>query len=537
MPTYEEYVAAAKNADSAGDAASARVLLEKALVARAQATTPPPASDSVPRGQSEDIAKGAARGLMQGIEGTLGFPGYVQNLAEQGGQWVARQLGASPETIDQATEMSRGSIVNPVPFKLPSQGDISGARKDLVGDIAPPQTRAGEIAQTGGRYAINAAFPAKSGLQRALNVIAPAAGEEGGAEIARKVAPQYEDAARLGGSLFGSLASTPSGKTKAVDPDIRKKEATKLFRQAESAGVRASPRGTSKVLSSLRSVRRKQIDPRIDDHSNMNQRLASAEEMLIDPQTGVSKQIDFDTLRAARDKIANGYTVGKPDNNRIMMEAKDAFDEAVEKLTARDFIGPDKKVGPEAFAAWRDARKKWTQYRKADKMQDIHNNALNAVGANYTDAKYVTAVRQGLRGLAKDNFKRARFFTKDERNRILRVLRGAKEGGNLEDAQTLENALRAAGKTFGGKSFGGVIKTGMSGGLLMGAGVDPASAAAIAGGMNVMGNKAASMAEDIGTHKFNNLRNVVAGEHAQAYGTRRLPQAAAKALPYNYREK
>lgn len=258
--------------------------------------------------------------------------------------------------------------------------------------------------------------------------------------------------------------------------------------------------------------------------------------MLIDPVTGVSKQIDFDTLKAARDKIANGYDVNSPDNNRIMMEAKDAFDDAVEKLSPKDFIGPDGKSKAESFALWREGRKKWTQFRKADKMEDVHNNALNAVGANYTDAKYVTAVRQQLRALAKDGFKRARYFTKQEKLQIVRVLRGAKEGGDAEDAATVENILRKIGKSIGGTGNAAMIKSGGLTGLLMGGGADFGAAAGIAGGVNALGNRAADIAEEIGTNKFNNLRNIVAGAPAQNFGPRRLPIGLAKAIPSTFRE-
>lgn len=494
------------------------------------------------RGQFEDIAKGAGRGLMQGVEGMAGLPGDVESV---GGFNPLDPLGSIIRTggnIGRATGVLAPDTRLPLEGgMMPTAEQISDARKEYVGDIAPPQTRAGEVAQTVGRYAPNAMMPGGP-LARAANVLAPAAGEETAAEIARRIAPEWEDAFRLGGSIAGGTVSTQPTSTKFIKPSVREAQVNKAYRDLRNSGVRVGQTGTAKIGSSLRRAGvRAGMDPRIDDHKNMIQRVDAALADMRDPN-GALKPLDFQTLQVARRRISEGYKIGEADNNRILRAMKDAFDEAVDNLEPRDFAGPNGVVDKAALDKWREARKLNTQFRKAEKMQELHDNAMNAVGANYTDAKYNTAVKQQLRALAKDGFKKAKYFNKDERNMILRAIRGVKEGGEVEDTKTIENLLRDFGKKWGGSGKMSAIQqivTGtpaaaatqlmtndpwLSGAVGVGVGV----------GMNALGNKAASMAEDIGMHKFNNIRNVVAGGAPQSWGPRKLPQVGAKVLPYTF---
>ena len=529
MPTYDEYVAAAKNADAVGDAASAKHLLEQARQVQQGVS-----SEQIPqRGQMEDIAKGGGLGVVEGIEGLAGLPGTVQGLGTMGGKWLAEKLGMSPESIANAVEAQP---------KLPTPEDISNVRKQYIGDIAPPETRAGEVAQTVGRYAPNALFPTRGVAQRALNVLGPAAGEETGAQIARSVAPEWENAGRLGGSIIGAGAVTSPTKTKFIRPEVREKQVNAAYDALRKSGVEANPRGASKISTALVSAaRRADVDPRLDAHKNMIQRVQSALTQLRDDQ-GMLKPLDFKTLQAARMKISEGYDINNKSNNRILRIMKDAFDESVDNLTPRDFSGPNGPVTKGDFAKWREARKLNTQFKKAEEMQHVHDNAMNAVGANYTNARYNTSVKQQLRGLAKNDFKKAKYFSKEEKNMILRVIRGTKEGADVEETKTLENFLRDFGKKYGGDdkmaltrnaAIGGPAYIGslLSGGDQVTAGMIGVGAGV---GTNMIGNKAATIAEEIGLHKFNNLRNVVAGGKPKRYGPRKTLKTAAKVIPYTY---
>jgi len=252
--------------------------------------------------------------------------------------------------------------------------------------------------------------------------------------------------------------------------------------------------------------------------------------------------VDFKTLQAARMKISEGYDINNKSNNRILRIMKDAFDESVDNLTPRDFSGPNGPVTKGDFAKWREARKLNTQFKKAEEMQHLHDNAINAVSANYTNAGYNTSIKQQLRALAKNNFKKAKYFSKEEKNMILRVLRGTKEGGDVEETKTLENFLRNFGKKYGGKDTLSVTKNVVIGtpaaGLAALGGADPITAGmvgvGVGAGTGMIGNKAATIAEEIGLHKFNNLRNVVAGGKPKRYGPRKTLKTAAKVIPYTY---
>jgi hypothetical protein len=497
--------------------------------------------------QMQDIGRGAHLGAAEGVTGTLGLPDLGVQSMQKGVGWLMNKAGlTSPETEQRI----QGNMQSGLGGVLSQQG-LMDQYKKVAGDLPEPQTRYGQYARTAARNAPNAMFPGS----KIANVLLPTAGEEGAAEIAKQVAPEWENEARLAGGFSGGMLATPGMKNVVVGKDVPKKAANTAFKNLRDAGVRVKPVGTGKIIGNMRKAASEAgIDPNVEAHKNMLQRLGIAEDMASTqniktwfPGTKservisgpmVSKALDIDEIMAIRARISEGYVIGADDNNRLLGHIKRAFDKSVDDLKPQDFAAPGGKVGKEAFDEWKHARTKWQQFRKAERMTHVHDNALNAQGANYTNAGYLTSVRQQLRAIAKDDFKKGKYFSKDEKNRILNIIRGSKEGGAASDEKikTFENFMRELGKKWGGKGTMAGTQTVAGAGAATLAGASPELAVAGAVGANRLGQAAQNVADDIGINKFSNLRNTVVNAPTTPYGPRILPGGIARALPETYDE-
>lgn len=143
---------------------------------------------------------------------------------------------------------------------------------------------------------------------------------------------------------------------------------------------------------------------------------------------GLLRAYDLQELSRIREAIngaAGNYA--NPHDQKIAVMLRNEFDEWLDNLNPNQIAAGNAQ---EATAALREARDLWGRYRRSELLDQIQERALDAVGANYTQASLQTALRQQFRALK--NSKKYATFTMEERAAINDIVRGA----------PLENTLR-----------------------------------------------------------------------------------------------
>jgi hypothetical protein len=171
------------------------------------------------------------------------------------------------------------------------------------------------------------------------------------------------------------------------------------------------------------------------------------------------------------------------DEQRIARIVVDEFDDWMDNLTPADVLAGDPAA---AAALLTEARTAWRTLRKADIVEELNQRALNAVGANYSQAGWQTAIRQQFRALANDR-RRFNQFNDKEKAAILLVVRGGWS----------ENLFRRLG-VFAPR---GVISTGLAIGA---AATHPLGAA-----IPIAGEVSRRIATGMGARNFHNLDELV----------------------------
>jgi len=143
---------------------------------------------------------------------------------------------------------------------------------------------------------------------------------------------------------------------------------------------------------------------------------------------GLLRSYDLQELSRIREAI-NGAAANyaNPHDQKIAVMLRDEFDEWLDNLSPSQIVAGNID---EATAALREARNLWGRYRRSGILDQIQERALDAVGANYSQAGLQTALRQQFRALK--NSKKFSSFTIEERAIIDDIARGA----------PLENTLR-----------------------------------------------------------------------------------------------
>lgn len=217
-----------------------------------------------------------------------------------------------------------------------------------------------------------------------------------------------------------------------------KDAAAPLFEEARNANITLKPEAYNEILTRLRAGLGTDFVP--ENMPQLENAIAALEKRGGQP-------ISFDELMNLRQVLKSAYSTGNPNQNRLMGQAIDNFDSMVEGLNPNAFSGDG---DPQAIAnIWGKARDYWSRGKNGELLDTIVENAKNAVGANYTEAGFQTAVKQQLRAIAKDNFKNYAWLKKPERDAILSVIR----------AEGMENFLNKLGK-YSPLTLGGAARVG-----------------------------------------------------------------------------
>lgn len=216
--------------------------------------------NAAPMGTGEDMARSAATGVRQGVEGMGGMFGDAANLQGAVASWLAGKMGAGEDT--QATVQKWGSRLSPFAM-MPSTEQIATNITDPLvkkagaeGVLAhAPETVTGEYARTIGQFAPNALAP--GGLvRRAAQVLIPAVTSETAGQATKGTAA--EPYARAAGGLAGGLATMGRGAgvpkaSPAATTEELGAEANSLFKQSKQLGVVAKPKAMNDLFNKVQT--------------------------------------------------------------------------------------------------------------------------------------------------------------------------------------------------------------------------------------------------------------------------------------------
>lgn len=210
------------------------------------------------------------------------------------------------------------------------------------------------------------------------------------------------------------------------------------YKRAEDAGLAVKGESYGQMVRELEvKLASEGLHPKLHPKA-----FAAAEELIKAGETPKTLA-ELDRLR----RIAKGAAASsEPDERRVAKVMVDRIDDFLAGLKPQDVLSGNAVVGSNSI---REARSLWSRMRKSEIIDEAIEKAKNAVGANFTQAGFATALKQKFRGLL-DNKKIMRQFTKEEQAAIRRVVRG----GGVEKLVRLLSKMAPRGVVSGGFNLG-----------------------------------------------------------------------------------
>jgi hypothetical protein len=253
-------------------------------------------------------------------------------------------------------------------------------------------------------------------------------------------------------SVMPGEGPPPSPGIKTVPTRAEIKDMSReIYKEAEEAGVRITPEAYNRLAYGIRHMAKKE-----GFASDVHPKAWHAAERIysdrvvppkVDPMsrvTGVTPKEqrrtysfeDIDMHRRRATDALRGRDERYADDRRLAGKVAERIDEWWNSLEAKDIAGGDIA---KAQALVPKARALWGRQAKARILDNIKENALDTVGANYTSAGLQTALRQQFKALNKkirESDGKYGNFSKEEKALINSLTRGV----------SLENHLRYFGK-------------------------------------------------------------------------------------------
>jgi hypothetical protein len=191
-----------------------------------------------------DVGMSTAQGIQSGIQGLVGMPGDIQQLAGMGASWGAEKLGFSPEVQEGAKSLG-------LP-QLPTSQDIGKFAESIIGPKYQPQTDVGRYVGSVAEMVPAAAAGPGSLIRKGAMAVLPGVAMEATKDVTGGN-PVAEAAAGIGASLLTAGRGGDAIETIANYATGRKGEGTR-------AAIKAAPsaeeikKQTDDLYSSLRSA-------------------------------------------------------------------------------------------------------------------------------------------------------------------------------------------------------------------------------------------------------------------------------------------
>ncbi len=442
----------------------------------------------------------AAMGVAEGLMGLAELPGTMRDLTQRGAKWAAGKMGASQQYLQN---MDAGfAAQNAIgPFGgAPSAGTIKPMVEKVTGPFREPQNGTEGLVRRGGQFAPGVLMGPGGMAPKAGAWVGATLGSEAGKRLGDAVYPPGSPYMEFAGGLLGGaggLKAAEKSATKAATKEAInnvpttaqiQETAKQLYKQADDIGLAVKPQGYSDMIDDVfRAAGDDGFFPA--NHKGLANAFDELEKWRGSPMT-------LDKLQQLRRNIKSAYDKDNPQQNEVMQTALNKFDDYMENLR------PDQVLNGETRAAHillKEANPTWAKFKRSELFDNITQNAKNAVSANYTEAGFLTAIKQQLRAVAKDDFKRFKYLSPAERKMILEVMEGS----------TAEKVTRKLGK-YSLLTGGGPVRVGGLG-LIASfiPGVGPAIATGIGAGLGVAGTVARPISQSIARDSFNLLKATV----------------------------
>lgn len=377
-----------------------------------------------------DVVKSGAAGLRSGIESLIGTVGDVQQMSGDLGGWIAGKFGANPETVEMARKAGR--YLSPF-APAPTTEQVRNVSDQVLGaDRYQPQSVSGEYARTAGEFAGAGVLTPGGAVRRVAAVAVPAVASETAGQIARNVAPEYEDIARLGGALGGAVASGAGMKKDAINKAIKsapsggklKTMRNRTYQKIRDAGVKYDSNEFQKLAGDANRMMQSGGIMQADAPKTY----ARIEQML--NAAGQGKSPDWDEINSLR--VGLGKVMREVDGNgRATTDAA-----AAAKLF--NLVDDFEKNAPAINSAGMSSGQLTMLRRKARDLalRTIKGEILeNRIGKADT---YISGIESGLKNQSASllRSKAGKIFNKVERDLIMDVAGGS----------PLRNALTSMGR-------------------------------------------------------------------------------------------
>ena len=256
-----------------------------------------------------------------------------------------------------------------------------------------------------------------------------------------------------------------SGYDPAIGGHVQRleQEADNFYTQMDQAGVQLSRPALNRILTNIQ-VRAHNAGIDRDLHRGPSAVIRALQRDMQDLSRAPTLRRMDQIRRKIRDAPAESA-----DDRRILRIMREGLDENLNRLRPRDLVGGNARVG---MAALREGRRLQRQFYKAETVDNLVENARDALGANYTQAGLQTGIRQQFRALNKkirNNAQERGRWSNEERRLINRIVRG----GSGENVGRWLGMLALRGRSGAG-TYAGAVGAGIMGGL------DPVTATAIA---------------------------------------------------------
>jgi hypothetical protein len=403
--------------------------------------------------RSLDVPEHLQYGFVSNASSRLPFGDELAALTASGGPYIAGLTGMGPpktyqESLNYARFMERAAQEK---YRREHPGgDIGGIALGVVAGGSPM----GAPAAFGVRGAPAAAAIPRTVGQRALQGVEQGAkvgalsgaGEGEGLDPVERAKNAIKGAA--GGMAVGAAlpylgAAVRSGRRLSgwYDPAIGghvqrlEQEADNFYNQADQAGVQISQPTFLRMAHNVNArAHAAGIDP------NKHQQAYTVLHSLMEEAAGrgahnvgrIPNLRRMDQIRQdIRDVVspnAATRTGNTASERRIARAMLDGWDEQLNRLTPRDVTAGNPRAGMNALNQARDLRHR---FYKAETIDNILENARDAVGANYTQAGLQTAIRQQFRALNKRIRKGQEPGWNNEERRLINLITRGGTGENL----------------------------------------------------------------------------------------------------------
>ena len=366
-----------------------------------------------------DVSKSVGSGLVTGTEALLGMPGDIADLARAGGTW----LGNKARTMGGKAPIE-GLAPDPIGLSsIPGTPEIAKANEAVTG-FTPyqPKTTAGEFANTAASFVPGAMAFGGGGVGamagNALKYgVVPGVASEAAGQLTEGTA--WEPLARTGAAVAAGVGMNALTRPKpAAAPSAAdlKAQGGALYKSLDTAQgqVVLEPSAYTRIADDLGMAAAK---ARLG-----TTKAPKAAAILKDFQDMAAAGVAPDLLELDGLRSQLGTLLKSSDATERFFASmlRDKLDDAIAGLKPADVIAGDPNAALKTLA---DARNLWSRSKKVELLDGLMEQAKNAVGANYTSAGLMTAVKQKFRALAGRKDYRA-LFSAAERDAIRQIIRG-----------------------------------------------------------------------------------------------------------------